>query len=695
MQYRNALVKLQTFSLLKAGSYENSFSMHPLFHWWIRERLSPGKKAEAIQKVMLVSMRARDADIERFHLFIHSHMDSLLDNYQRYVLSDANKVTVRLQLPAKPSNRFAKLLTSVHGWYLWLGHYVDTALRFIQLFCSKPCENSSAWQLLYSLGKTYRGVGVADKKERLFRLALYDAWSTLPTMHPAALPIVDQLAWSICKQGRPLEALQWYDWAFWARRQALGKLDAATAKGLPEIGLILLKLGRFEEALRALTEAWIGRKRRFGPDHKMTSHVEQRLRELVFHWTKSPCFDFWFDKGSWWLREFQDDSHLLELFRTMASGNILECSESCGHFASWADRTIEVWTNSGSHDQMDISNIHLFLEVILGFIENCGDRSGIQNRIHDVVEKGMYLLQTRHEILLDRNLLPVKIGVGFELYRKCGKLSYYNGLHDNEALMWLSAAVEVGEEFRSTVPHVRQPIWTDLYRRIAYLQRGAGLFNDTLAKDATILLFGEEYRNCFEDGTQTIASAWESWSARYSLARDLQGLRRFKEATMIWNSLLPQQEFVFGQCSDEVQETLSKLSAAFFCAHDSGNALKYARQNMICKVYRKGHDDVEASDDLWTLGAIYLTMSQTEEASALLEAAIPGIQKRGYPDLHPELIHIVMNYWDLDSPSLPTFHGALGARHFRHRKLMDDFIKPIHLKVCFLSPPYIAEGPPY
>ena len=82
------------------------------------------------------------------------------------------------------------------------------------------------WQSMHLLGDIYTSQGLYKKAEALYRATLAEVWSTLPKEHLHAIEIVEDLSWSISKQNRFDESLQWYSWALNSRAKSFGGMNA-------------------------------------------------------------------------------------------------------------------------------------------------------------------------------------------------------------------------------------------------------------------------------------------------------------------------------------------------------------------------------------------------------------------------------------------------------------------------------------
>lgn len=106
MSVRNSINVLSRYSLIKREQAKNEFSIHPIVHLWIQERLSVKARAQSSREVLVVLHRAFQEfglgdDSHGFRLA--RHLTAVLHNVWRYRYeldeTAVNSIVMKLRAP--------------------------------------------------------------------------------------------------------------------------------------------------------------------------------------------------------------------------------------------------------------------------------------------------------------------------------------------------------------------------------------------------------------------------------------------------------------------------------------------------------------------------------------------------------------------------------------------------------------------
>ena len=623
---------LQSYSLVTLDTAYGHFSLHPMIHWWIQKRLGRETRTRLLKKALQAVQKAQH---NRDSEYLHAHLDALLENFRTCfceLLPDAN---VKLNVPLKPTARPRAIMSIMYAWYLWVRHQISCLYSYFQDGHEQDINSSPAWQILYELGTIYRNLGLYDRVENLYQLALYKAWEELPTMHPAALPIVGDLAYSLLQQHHLSTALDWYEWVFWARNLVLGRNHPATTGALYGIGLVLEAHGQLESAWDYLLKAYLGRKRRLGASHAMTLRI---LRDIVLLVQKMPDKD-----GAYWTQTYFES-----VMQSLDHGptDELEARIWCIH--SWAQQQNCVKAKALVNSTlMFLEQFRKYYNGEIGFqseflksIDAAGEACLKASYLEDAIElfaQGIYIL----EAICNCN--PNNASVADATYDGWYFFDFFEGLsrcyqksgQHHEALSWGLRALEYDEKHADEIEGPWSASKIKLLSKISSLHIELSNYNDALEMAARALYL-QQYtcnsRHLLRD------EEWKISQHIWRMAGSLLGLHRAKEAIALYEHMLPKYEFLEGECSQNVRSLLQSLAAANIQDRSFKRVRDYLRQLLVCEVQQNEQDIIEMTYDLKLLGMIHMELGEFEEGLALFKAGAKAFEEaRGYDVRYPSV----------------------------------------------------------
>ena len=644
--FDNALINLQSFFLVRAEETYGHFSLHPMTHLWIQQRMSKSDRIALLKKAFQIFLNTRLNNPSQFNeSSLSYHLDYLLENFQTSLLETPPNFKMITVPPGKTALQRNKITASILTMYIWLDSLVRDLSASIRGRFLRPGDQALTWQILYDLRYVYRNQGFYDKEEALNHLALIHAWQDLPRLHPLSLPVVGDLAYSILRQQRLSEAMDWYQWVLWARTLVLGKGHPATTGAVNGIGLVLESQGRFEEALASFVDAYTGRQRRLGPFDKMSGTVLGNIVRVV---AKMKHIDsgYWREKQFEFIAEQPSTSAIRRFVAGMETIMAWAQQANCDKVMNWTNTTLSIWydTTSGLIAVEDIARLADVTDDGAWVCRQSGNFDGalsIYKQILSLLELSCNF--TAEHIPTEK---VVKFGVIFsQLFHRLGSTYLDQNMYD-DSLSWNLRAFKLEERFSKSLPRP-SPGWTvRLYDQISQAQREIGLFRDALEMDARSQILQEhvcthEHWSCKEE--------WDPRLKYATIAVDLAQLERVKEAAEIWHKNLNWVAFKYGQCSNNMIAFLNNLANAYCRLGEYDRSREYFRQAMSCRIHELGFENQEVYGYLYQLGKTDIWAGEYEDGLALIDyvgGKDEDFVASGGGTLHPEWKSLIELLYD-------------------------------------------------
>ena len=294
LRLRVALQELAQMSLITYNHTNDSYSMHPLVHTWVRERPEISTAEQAIwcqaaattlgQAILLPPLGGTEADEDlRRDLLPHvNHVqDCLIEIGERIVENQKTRKKPWPVIGPRFDKTQAVRLEKFSRVYAQCGYW-DEAERLQVKVKDFVCgmlglEHPSATNIMLALSGTYwqsgRGNEAADLQYRVLQICI--KW--LGEDNHKTFKVMDTLGMSRRLQGRFTEALELHSAAMNGMIKLLGKDHEDTLKATDNLGRVHHKCLRYEEARKLHSTAVAGMKKVLGLAHLDTLSAMDNL----------------------------------------------------------------------------------------------------------------------------------------------------------------------------------------------------------------------------------------------------------------------------------------------------------------------------------------------------------------------------------------------------------------------------------
>lgn len=291
-----ALDQLESLSLINYHREDNSYSMHPLIHTWVRERPEMSNAEQAIwcqaasstlaQSILLPPLDITEsAEALRRHLLPHvSHVQKCRESIELKLIEN-RKSRKRLWRPLAPI--FSRQLAIEFGKFSLVyfnnGFYVqaeELQLKVQDFVCSRlGMGNQLAWRVTLALSGTYFELSKTNKAAELQAQVLDSCKETLGPDHPQTLKFMDILGASRCFQGRFEESRELHEKAIEGMTKVLGPGHEDTLLATDNLGKVMWRYFQYEicHNLHAKAFEGLSKAKLFGPTHAKTLEAKECL----------------------------------------------------------------------------------------------------------------------------------------------------------------------------------------------------------------------------------------------------------------------------------------------------------------------------------------------------------------------------------------------------------------------------------
>ena len=308
-RFRQAIAKLCSFSLVFKDVAKDSYSMHPMVHFWARDRLEQQEQQfwcgnAAIILAISVATNIGGSN-QTYRRSLIPHIDSCLRNENSEILLDYKEDKRQILRDVRFASVYSeggrwieakKLLKQVVNarmktlgpgnvetldakadlaWSCWnlsdLGEalkiqidVMDTSLKIL------GAEDPRTLRAMDSLGSTYWICGRTKDAEVLGEQAVDGMKKVLGAGHPHTLMATHNLGRTLMHRGRPKEAKTLQLEVMKARSKMLGAEHLDTLMSKADLGMSYHALGELVEAEDLLAGVLEARKRILGQEHAYT-----------------------------------------------------------------------------------------------------------------------------------------------------------------------------------------------------------------------------------------------------------------------------------------------------------------------------------------------------------------------------------------------------------------------------------------
>ena len=313
--YKQGVVVLLSFSLIKRNQSSKMLSVHPLIHCWSREKMSKHQQQRMydIGSTILscaISQRSTGYDYGLLQL-IYSHIkanellgdemgltkkyyDDKCDNF-RYVMEEIGDWNYAEQLANKVLYKRKELLGAKHPKTLismeHLAEINDCQRKFSEAEQLKihvldmreklfGAEDPATIKSKGNLAKTYHLQGKLNEAEQLQIQVVDMMKKLLGTEHPATLTNMGNLASTYCQLGKWNEAEQLHVLVLDMRKKLLGEGHPKTLMSMGNLSSTYQHQGKLNEAERLGIQVLGMRKKLLGAVHPVTIKSMGNLADI-------------------------------------------------------------------------------------------------------------------------------------------------------------------------------------------------------------------------------------------------------------------------------------------------------------------------------------------------------------------------------------------------------------------------------
>ncbi|KAI9892831.1 MAG: hypothetical protein M1814_000990 [Vezdaea aestivalis] len=271
----DALDQLESLSLISHQQEDDSYSMHPLIHTWVRERPEMSNAEQALwchtasstlaQSILLPPLDAVEtAESLRRHLLPHivhvqrcreSIKKKLQDNQSsRHGYFKATPSTLNRQ-SALEYGKFS-IIYFANGYYAEAEELQLLVYGFVHQRLGP--DNPLAWRMKLALSATYFELTKMNKSAELLAEVVDSSTATLGPQDPQTLKYMDILGVSRCFQGRLEESRQLHTRVIEGLTQKYGPDHEDTLFATNNLGTVLWRLFQYQRSHELHRKAYEG-----------------------------------------------------------------------------------------------------------------------------------------------------------------------------------------------------------------------------------------------------------------------------------------------------------------------------------------------------------------------------------------------------------------------------------------------------
>ena len=612
-----------------------------MIHLWIQERSKEsrvelgGEATDLIRRSWNIAQRFGDFEQKKsFSRRVVPHLDAVVKHFYRKPGISEAILTPPTVSETPSADISAGTNDTIYGYIQWLRstwHSRAVADCTLPIYVRQYDYLLPWWQSMHSLGKIYTFQGLEKKAEALYRATLAEVWSMLPREHCHAIEVVEDLAWSISKQNRFDESLQWHRWALNSRAKNYGGMKQEFL--MYKIGSVLESQGNHDEALIYYRTA--------------VEKIDKEFR------TSNP-------------RKFRHIS--IRIFRSIA--NILQ-SRGNSESILWREREFEFLNESPYYEPFDVCQSSLGVTTSL-------IKFGEYEKAKEWAAKSFELYRSLEP---DSMTNPLHFALKIWLHKAAGEI--YLRLHEYEEALRLNNVL-LSFLLSATEQHFLLSKPVKLLR-----EHDFHTLPDLLFSSGYACFKLERYEEAFgwlSRALETHESSMESTrllDTHEMMGESLAELKRWDEAAVVLQVSLLWREFTFGVEHEHTRTTLHRLAFAEFKSARYDESLTHWRRLLVDTIRALNDDHPDVLNTLGHLGRVHLELEQYDEAFHLLTAALEGNRRylnHDRPIVLDAMRDISLLYWRQKNyaKAFDWIHTAVSAD-------TDDYLKCLNLLEDFQS----------
>ncbi|KAF7593474.1 hypothetical protein BBP40_011480 [Aspergillus hancockii] len=274
LRFRNAILILRSYSLIFDNMTGDGYSMHPMVHFWARERLQPRAQkrwGDIASRILSASITSRsEASEVVFRRFLVPHIDSCLKSEPR----DSRQGLKFDHASLGQFARFASVYAEGGRWAEASG--IQEQILQYQI-TSLGQDSIEAFDAMAELAQSYWNSSQMAKALEIQTKLLDLAMQKLGPYDPKTLLAMDNLGRICWLCGMTTKADEMGKRALEGFTKIVGSDHPYTLSAMHNYGRARMHLGNFEEAQKLQVQAWNGRMRLFSDTNLNTLETMQDL----------------------------------------------------------------------------------------------------------------------------------------------------------------------------------------------------------------------------------------------------------------------------------------------------------------------------------------------------------------------------------------------------------------------------------
>lgn len=266
-RFRQALVMLSRFSLIIKHQENDTWSMHPMVHFWARERLDIRDQkiwAEAAADTLALSITPGfESSSQAYRKSLVSHIDSSLQIERSLSLLEHRDDRRHVSKIVK----FAAIYSECGDWIKARDMQEEAMIIKLRVLGQEHPETLDA---MTALAWSYWNLSGRKKALDLQRAVVDTSAKALGTNHPKTLNAMSSLALTYWLCGNRVEAEPLAEKAVNGLKNTLGQGHPDTLTAMETLGRVYMHRGRPHEAKPLLIEVYQAREKMFGADYPDT-----------------------------------------------------------------------------------------------------------------------------------------------------------------------------------------------------------------------------------------------------------------------------------------------------------------------------------------------------------------------------------------------------------------------------------------
>ena len=266
-RFRQAITLLRKFSLISTDDEKQSYSMHPMVHFWARERLSKDDQSSWSQIATTTLANSITPKLEpssqQYRRSLLPHIDACM----QYEHSRATPERKHRDDYVSQNVKFAAIYSEC-GMWIKARELQEGVMDLKQQSLGE--KHPETLQAMTALAWTYWNLSRIKKAVELQRRVVEISSQALGARDPKTLKAMDNLAGTYWLCGRRHEARRLGEEAVEGLQHSLGPGHPDTLTATENLGRTYMHLGRLEEGLSLQLKVLEARRKMLGPSHPDT-----------------------------------------------------------------------------------------------------------------------------------------------------------------------------------------------------------------------------------------------------------------------------------------------------------------------------------------------------------------------------------------------------------------------------------------